>query len=321
MTGMDSNHSRRAARGWGGWIDPARAWRLVPVLVTAFVLSACVLAVPSPDTAGERTAAARAFQERRAQALAVAAATGDADAVRRLMQDEGVDPDTIFWGSSAGTPLLAWPIVRGNPDGLRAMLENGADPNVAKAYPREAGRSDTNHSNAMVWAAGQEDPVYLQILLDHGGDPDTRNANNEALLFHALIKQNKWRNVQTLVERGADVNILAGMGGTIMGHYASSGEFPKVHWLLEHGADPTLDYAFGEPVRSPSSHTIEGVFWHPGNPDDPSWQIACQRWLLARGIARPPMPEHYRRMRQTFGFPHEEDRIPLPDMDDTGNAT
>lgn len=298
----------------------ARPWRLLSALVAALVLSACVLAVPSADIAGERAAAARAFDDPRAQALAVAAATGDADAVRRLMQGEGVDPDTIFWGSSAGTPLLAWPIVRGNPDGLRAMLENGADPNVAKAYETQD-RGIRNNANAMVWAAEQDDPVYLQILLDHGGDPDTRNANNEALLFHALIKQNKWRNVQTLVERGADVNILAGMGGTIIGHYASSGEFPKVHWLLEHGADPTLDYAFGEPVRSPSSHTIEGVFWHPGNPDDPSWQIACQRWLLARGIARPPMPEHYRRMRQTFGFPHEEDRIPLPDMDDTGDAT
>ena len=320
MTGMDSNHSRKAARGWGGWIDPARAWRLVSVLVAAFVLSACVLAVPSPDTAGERTAAARAFQERRAQALAVAAATGDADAVRRLMQDEGVDPDVIFWGRNGGTPMLAWPIYRGNPDGLRAMLENGADPNVAKAYQTQD-RGIRNNANAMVWAAEQDDPVYLQILLDHGGDPDTRNANNEALLFHAFIKQNKWRNVRVLVERGADIDAQVSPGSTIVSKYAVRGGFEMTHWLLERGADPTLDYSYSQPVRSTDSHTIRAIFWHPGNPDDPSWQIACQRWLLARGIARPPMPEQYRRMRQTFGFPHEEDRIPLPDMDDTGDAT
>ena len=315
MTGMEST------RGLGGITGGTRAWRLVALLFAAFMLSACVLAVPSADIAGERAAAARAFDDPRAQALAVAAATGDADAVRRLMQGEGVDPDTIFWGSSAGTPLLAWPIVRGNPDGLRAMLENGADPNVAKAYPREAGRSQTNHSNAMVWAAEQDDPVYLQILLDHGGDPDTRNANNEALLFHAFIKQNQWRNVHLLIERGADIDAQVSPGSTIVSKYAVRGGFEMTHWLLERGADPTLDYAYSQPVRSTDSHTIRAIFWHPGNPDDPSWQIACQRWLLARGIARPPMPEQYRRMRQTFGFPHEEDRIPLPDMDDTEDTT
>ncbi|PBS12736.1 hypothetical protein CMZ82_07665 [Lysobacteraceae bacterium NML93-0792] len=276
--------------------------------------------VPSPDTAGERTAAARAFQEPRAQALAVAAATGDADAVRRLMQDEGVDPDVIFWGRDGGTPMLAWPIYRGNPDGLRAMLENGADPNVAKAYQTQD-RGIRNNANAMVWAAEQDDPVYLQILLDHGGDPDTRNANNEALLFHAFIKQNKWRNVRVLVERGADIDAQVSPGSTIVSKYAVRGGFEMTHWLLARGADPTLDYSYSQPVRSTDSHTIRAIFWHPGNPDDPSWQIACQRWLLARGIARPPMPEQYRRMRQTFGFPHEEDRIPLPDMDDTEDTT
>lgn len=300
----------------------ARAGWHTPLIALAFLLlSACMPPTASVDVAHERAAARRAFDDPRAQALAVAAATGDADAVRRLMQDEGVDPDRIFWGSGGGTPILAWPIHRANPDGLRAMLENGADPNVARPYPSEEGRSRTNHSNAMVWAAEQDDLTYLDLLLDHGGDPDTRNANNEALLFHAMIKRNNWPNVQLLVERGADVDTLAGMGGTIIGHYASSGEFSKVHWLLEHGADPTLDYAYGKPVRAPDSHVMEGVFWHPGNPDDPSWQIACQRWLLAHGFARPPMPEQYRRMRKTFGFPYEEDRIPLPDMDDTGDTT
>ena len=298
-----------------------RTWRMVLGLVLSLtVLSGCVLALP-PDTTAERAAAARAFEDPAVQALAVAAATGDRDTVRRLMREDGIDPDGIFWGRDGGTPMLAWPIYRGNPEGLRAMLENGADPNVAKRYPREAGRSITNYSNAMVWATEQEDQAYLNLLLDHGGDPDTRNANNEALLFHAFIKQNKWRNVQLLVERGADVDVQASPGSTIVSKYAGRGGFMMTHWLLEHGADPSLDFAFDVPVRKPDSHAIEAIFWHPGNPDDPSWQIACQRWLLARGFTRPAMPEHYRKMRETFGFPHEEDRIPLPDTDDTGDRT
>lgn len=301
------------------WRDLPTQWLIALWLTASLVaLSGCVLALPPADPTGERAAPARVFDDPKLQALAAAAGSGDAAAVRRLMRDEGVDPDGVFWGRDSGTPMLAWPIYRGNPDGLRAMLENGADPNAFKTYETKD-RGTRHHNNAMVWAAQQEDPVYLQILLDHGGDPDTRNANNEALLFHSLIRRNQWRNVQLLVERGADVNVLAGMGGTIVGHYASSGEFSKVRWLLEHGADPRLDYAYGKPVRSPDSHAIEGIFWHPGAPEDPSWQIACQRWLLARGIARPPMPEHYRRMRETFGFPHQEHLIPLPDMDDSGD--
>lgn len=312
---MDApNHVRRGCTGrpvqW--LVTLCLAWSLG-------ALAGCVLAVP-PGTSAEHSSAARAFEDPQAQALAVAAATGDAVAVQRLICDEGVDPDRIFWGRDGGTPMLAWPIHRGNPDGLRAMLENGADPNVSKAYETKD-RDIRNHANAMVWAAQQEDSVYLQILLDYGGDPNTRNANNEVLLFHALISQNKWQNVQILVEQGADVDALAGMGGTILGHYASSGEFAKVHWLLENGADPTLDYARGEPVRAPASHAIEGIYWHPGNPDDPGWQVACQRWLLERGHDRPPMPAHYRRMRKTFGFPYQEDQVPLPNMDDKGSRT
>uniref|UniRef100_UPI0004669EC6 ankyrin repeat domain-containing protein n=1 Tax=Luteimonas huabeiensis TaxID=1244513 RepID=UPI0004669EC6 len=165
-------------------------------------------------------------------------------------------PDTIFGGYYGGMPLLAWPIYAGSPEGLRAMLENGADPNVKKAYETRD-RGTRFHANAMVWAAEQEDPTYLELLLDHGGDPDTRNPNNEALLFHAFIKQNQWRNVQLLVERGADVNAKVSPGGTIIGTYASRGGFMMVHWLLEHGADPALEYVYGKPERRKNSHTIE----------------------------------------------------------------
>lgn len=284
------------------------------VLLAMLLLSACWLDVPAaPDRQQEslqRKRAESAFADPKARELAVAAALGDAATIRRLMRDEGVDPDLIFGGRDGGMPLLAWPIHARNPEGLRAMLENGADPNAKLSYETRD-RGTRHHANAMVWASEQEDQTYLNLLLDHGGDPDTRNANNEALLFHAFIKQNQWRNVQLLVERGADVNASVGMGGTILGHYASNGGFMMTHWLLEHGADPTLDYAFGKPVHSPDSHTIEAVFWHPGNPDDPSWQRKCQQWLLAHGHARPPMPEHYRLMRERLGFPHREEDIPL----------
>ena len=277
-----------------------------------FIRFCCVvlLAITGCSPAAQsRYAPERNFTDPKALALALAAEQGDAEEVRRLMKVEGVNPDTIF--SKDGYPLLFWPIFTHNPTGLKAMLDNGADPNVAKPYPPEPGRNQTNVSNAMVWAAEQDDPIYLKLLLDHGGNPNTRNANNESLLFHAFIKQNKWDNIKLLVERGADINAVAGMGNSITAAYAIRGGFDFVYWLLQHGADPTIEFAYGNPVHLKDSGIIEAIFWHPGNPKDPQWQRQCQQWLLKRGYERPPLPENYRSMRKAFHFPTEEKDIPL----------
>lgn len=299
--------ARRAALAEG----TASLWRTFWLLgLCTLWLTACDAVLSSAEPRSRHQAALeRAFPDPRAQALAIAAEQGDAAEVRRLMQDEGIDPDTVFGGHDGGMPLLAWPIYAKSPAGLRAMLEAGADPNAKKRSPST--RGERYHANAMVWAAENEDPEYLRLLLEHGGDPDTRNGNDEALLFHAFIKQNQWRNVQLLVERGADLNIEASPASTILATYASMGGFMMSHWLLEHGADPTLDYAYSKPVKRPDSHAIEAIFWHPGNPADPSWQRKCQQWLLSQGHERPPMPEQYRLMRERLGFPHEEARIPM----------
>ncbi|MCD0244432.1 ankyrin repeat domain-containing protein, partial [Xanthomonas melonis] len=231
--------------------------------------------------------------------------------IRRLMKDEGVNPDRIF--SKEGHPLLFWPIFTHNPAGLKAMLENGADPNAGQLHPAQHTTRFKGRYNdrAMVWAAAQDDPIYLQLLLEHGGDPNTYNSNGETLLFHAFIKQNKWHNIKLLVERGADINALAGMNNTIAASYAIRGGFDSLYWLLQHNADPSLEFAYDKPVHRRDSGTVEAIFWHPGNPKDPRWQRDCQKWLLKAGYQRPPLPENYRSMRKAFGFPSEEREIPL----------
>ncbi|CTP86695.1 ankyrin repeat domain-containing protein [Xanthomonas graminis] len=283
---------------------------LLRALLLSFLLLTCAgcnaLSVPPADQQSAYNLPSF-FPDPKAQALALAAEHGNTNEIRRLMKEEHVNPDAIF--STDGYPLLMWPIMTHNPDGLRAMLENGADPNVAKPYPPERGASSTptNHANAMVWAAKQEDPIYLKLLLDHGGNPNTRNANNETLLLQAFLTQNQWQNVKLLVERGADVNAKS-QGVPILFDYASRGGFEQVYWLLEHGADP----GEGSPPPLPENLSIvESIFWHPGNPNDPTWQRRCQQWLLKHGYQRPPLPESFRSMRKAFGFPYEEKDIPL----------
>lgn len=281
---------------------------LLPLLLLS--LSGCLQASPAQESKHTRSLE-RWFPDPDAQALAVAAELGDAAEVRRLMKDEGVNPDKHF--SPEGMPLVAWPIYTKNSAGLKAMLENGADPNARYPTPRieryKDGSVGTYYKNsAMVWAVKEENSVYLNLLLDNGGDPNTRNSNDETLLFQAYIWQNQWKNLQLLVERGADVNAkVEAASYPIVSSYAISGAFSNVYWLLEHGANADND--------GNRKSTINAIFWMPVKDQAFEWQLKCQRWLLSRGYERPPMPDHHRRTRADFGFPTEEKDIQLPAAD------
>ena len=283
------------------------------LLSTALFLQAgCLLSAPSPAAKSAHTRSLEKwYPDKGAQALAVAAEFGDAAEVRRLMKEEGVNPDKHF--SPEGMPLIAWPVFTKNPEGLKAMLENGADPNAAMPYPLPPDRTPRNNDNAMVWAAKQEDSIYLRHLLGHGGDPNTRNVNNETLLFQAFIWHNQWQNVQLLVERGADINAQS-QQKTILHDYAGSGGFKQSYWLLEHGADPKANDGLPLPERE-RSLIIESIFWKPIKAGEGrEWQVKCQQWLLTRGYKRLPMPEHYRRDREAFGYETDESKVPLPEF-------
>lgn len=274
---------------------------LSAVLVTLFLANGC--AATSAHGAGE-------YFDGKALQLAIAAESGDADAVERLIKQDGIDPDTTF-SARDGIPVIAWPLRAKNIDGLRALLDNGADPN-ARTY-KQVGERRIGYNNAMVYAAKMDDPRYLELLLAHGGDPNTRNSNNETLMYQAFLSGNQWKNVQLLVEKGANVNEPnLGSADTVLSLYTGRGGFDSAYWLLEHGADPTIRTKIltgsGE---TPPMRMVDAIYWEITTPDLLPWQKKCQQWLIARNIPRPPMPEHIRRKRESFGYPTEEKDIPL----------
>ncbi len=320
-------------------------WTIALLICLALCGCAAPLSASGDNTRSER-GAERLF-EGKGLALAIAAEHGQTDAIRRLMRDEKVDPDTIF-AKDDGMPLVAWPVYTRNPEGLKAMLDNGADPDarrpeyVDKRYPDGSGGRYFTYENAMVYAAQEENPIYLQLLLDHGGDANTRNGNDEPLTFVAFIKQNQWQNVKLLIEHGAKVNDPSLFPGSPLDWYAGRGGFEQVYWLLQHGADPTkkvigtalaavdangtplaqknspeTGFAWvkygkdGKPVYVNAMPIVENIYWHPGSPATTAWQRKCQRWLQDKGIVRPPMPESIRTMRKAFKFPSKEKDIPL----------
>ncbi|WP_363733947.1 ankyrin repeat domain-containing protein [Stenotrophomonas indicatrix] len=261
-----------------------------------------------PGCTPQSTHGASSYFKGKALELAVASEQGAADTITRLVKDEGVDPDKVF-ARDAGIPLLAWPLRAKNLDGLRALLDNGANPN-ARAYKTVDGRR-LGYNNAMVYAAKMDDPRFLKLLLKHGGDPNTRNSAGETLLFQAFIAGNQWENVKLLIENGANINESnRGTADTILSWYTTRGGFEHAYWLLEHGADPTvmLKSSIGAPDRM---LIAEHIFWGITTPDLLPWQKKCQQWLVARGIPRPPMPKGIRDKREAFGFPTKEEDIQL----------
>lgn len=247
----------------------------------------------------------------RALQLAVASESGDSETIERLVKEEGVDPDKTF-ARRDGIPLLAWPLRARSLEGLAALLEAGADPNARES--KQMNGEMIHFNNAMVYAAKMDDPRYLELLLKHGGNPNTRNINNETLLLQAFLSGNQWKNIQVLIENGANINESSlSMGDdTVLSWYTRRGGFDSAYWLLEHGADPT--------VSKPSAHAsdgaarqkmVEDLYWEITTPDLLPWQKKCQQWLIARNIPRPPMPEHIRRKREAFGFPTKEEDIPV----------
>jgi hypothetical protein len=84
-----------------------------------------------------------------------------------------------------------------------------------------------------------------------------------------------------------------------------------IYWLLQRGADPSLAYYQGKPVKRTSTSTIETIFWYPDHPLQRDWQRRCQQWLLQRGYRRPPLPKYLREMRIDSKLPVEEKDVPL----------
>lgn len=332
---------------------PSAVRRAPPRWAVAIALSlglcACFGPLPAANDASRSQHAAERYFDGKALDLAVAAEHGDAGTIRHLMRDENVDPDTIFakGENGQGMPLVAWPVYTENPEGLKAMLENGADPNtrrperIDKRYDDGTESHKFRYDNALVYAAQADDPIYLKLLLDHGGDPNTVNTNDEPLTFVAFLHQNQWQNVKLLVERGAKVNDPSFYPGSPLEWYAGRGGFEQTYWLLQHGADPTKKVkgtapaptdAKGTPLPQPDAPAdgfawvkygkdgkpvyvdgmpiVENIYWHPGSPKTVEWQRKCQHWLRDHGIARPPMPASLRTMRKSFGFPTDEKDIP-----------
>jgi ankyrin repeat protein len=281
-------------------------------LAATLLLSSCLIACHAQPTGKPATAGfpASNYFEGKALELAEAVDRNDAADVRRLIKQEGVNPDVIF--DESAMPMVAWPVFNKNLPGLKLLLDNGADPNARRIDSQRT--SGQQRNNALVFAAGNADSRYLTMLLNYGGDPNTHNSNGEPLTYVATL-QDQWPNVKVLIENGANINeglYAPESYNTVVAWYSSFGNFEQVYWLLQHGADPTrtieTQKGSADKTRMP---VVDDIYWLPVKPQIVEWQRKCQHWLRKHNIERQPMPTYMKERRIKLGLPSEEKDIPL----------
>jgi ankyrin repeat protein len=208
-----------------------------------------------------------AFPDERVARLVSAAARGDLDGMDAQIR---AGADVNYVGTDGISPLL-WVVVEGRRradlSGAEHLLKSGANPNY---------RDEKRKASAMALAAGGDSPQILELLLKYKGDPNLIGPENDPLLFVA-VGESRRRNIDLLLQHGADINIHRNNGDTAAVFAASLGDFDLVAHFLEQG----LNYDLQRLAR-----TVE-IIRVPPNSEAQRWKDKVIAMLKERGAKFP----------------------------------
>lgn len=158
--------------------------------------------------------------------LAQAACAGDRSSAAAALS-AGANPKAV--GRSELT-VLGFALSCESPEGLRLLLENGADPNQ---------RTDDGLTPMLV-AAEYADPALISTLMDAGGDINARSVPDGRSVLQAAYstgtRTGSFEVYRLLLDRGADINSDHPDGGTIAVFVvAVFGDYEEALALLDRG--------------------------------------------------------------------------------------
>lgn len=119
-------------------------------------------------------------------------------------------------------------MVAGEKDKFKGLLEGGSNPNFQSLLG----------VSPVYYAAGWQDPWYLETILELGGGPNLVNPQSKNTPIFESIKRFRVDNIKLLLKYGAKTEVRGWLGYTPLTSAASINQYDQVLILLEAGADP-----------------------------------------------------------------------------------
>ncbi len=163
----------------------------------------------------------------------LAAIQAGSNARVKALLEEGADPNVT---DSEGVPALMNAVLYGDAEMVRMLLGRGAVVNTR----------DSAGGTALLWAAG--DPVKAGLLMDFGADVNAQSESGRTPLMTAAATAGGAGTVALMLQAGANPNLrdrlsgipivwTGGGGGTALIEAARVGDLETVRLLVSHGAD------------------------------------------------------------------------------------
>ena len=212
---------------------------------------------------------------------------GDDDVPYVREHFQRVDLEHVFENISVACPPLVSAAIEGDTERVRALLADGADPNLACSEETALPEFSPLHG-----AAGTGEMACVELLLEAGAAID-RGAHNLTPLFQAVISE-QLEAATTLLEHGADANTALEDGSTPLFIASLRCARDLVALLFEHGADPNARASGGETamdsVIKAHKESLKGEGAAPEFQGiDEANCLAVGNMLVNRGFLRPEL--------------------------------
>ncbi|KAH9567573.1 hypothetical protein CY35_03G033900 [Sphagnum magellanicum] len=164
----------------------------------------------------------------------------------QCLLNHGADPSAT--SNENGPSALHHAAGTGEVELMRVLLEKGVEVDCSS----DAGPP-------LIWAAGHEHIRAVEILLDHGANPNATTDDEVTPLLTAAAAGSS-EIVELLIKKGADVNASAGGGVTPLHVAADHGDERMVDCLLAAGADPNaMDDEDAKPIHAAAAKEFRAV--------------------------------------------------------------
>lgn len=154
-----------------------------------------------------------------------AAGTGQTQRLRELI---AADPSLVNSHSSDGFTPLGLAVFFGHPENVNALLEAGADVNLASR--------ETMKVTPLASASAARQLEIARVLIAHGADVNARAANDFTPL-HESAASGKIDFAKLLLEHGADLNARASDGKTPLDYARAQNREEIVELLSKYGGE------------------------------------------------------------------------------------